>query len=513
VTRILIVDDEEQIHYAFRKILPDEATVLSALSGEEALAKLADGVPDLVIMDVRMAGLTGLATLQKMRERYPRLPIVIMTAYGTMQTAIEAMKLGAFEYLLKPFDIPRMQRVVTEALDSARAQRRGVMAGPPAPLAETSADAILGISAAMQEVYKQIGRVAEKDITVLIRGESGTGKELVARAIFKNSRRASRPFVVVNCAAIPDTLLESELFGYERGAFTGAQARHAGRFEQADGGTIFLDEIGDLPLATQAKLLRVLQEGEVTPLGGGDTRHVDVRVICATNRDLLAMLRAGQFRDDLYYRLNVITIHLPPLRERREDTPVLAAYYVDRFARELGRPVRGLDPSALRAAEAYAWPGNVRELENTLKRAVLLAKGLLLTADDLRLGAEPPVRLEPGPMEERAPEAPTTAGGGSGEIVPDAPGEPADGAPDSGIEGLGWEALLDRALAAVLARRPREKLMPAVERVLITKALERTGGNQVQAARLLGISRNTLRSRMSKYGIRVEAGAGREAGR
>jgi DNA-binding NtrC family response regulator len=244
--KILIVDDEEQIHYAFRKILPEDATVVSALSGEEALAKLAEGAPDLVIMDVRMGGMTGLATLQKMRDRYPRLPIVIMTAYGGMQTAIEAMKLGAFEYLIKPFDIPRMQRVIGEALESARQQRRGVTAGPPAPLPEGGgADAIIGVSPAMQEVYKQIGRVAEKDITVLIRGESGTGKELVARAIYRNSRRAHRPFVVVNCAAIPDTLLESELFGYERGAFTGAQARHPGRFEQADGGTMFLDEIGE----------------------------------------------------------------------------------------------------------------------------------------------------------------------------------------------------------------------------------------------------------------------------
>ncbi len=480
--RILIVDDEEQIHYAFRKILPEDATVVSALSGEEALAKLAEGPPDLVIMDVRMGGMTGLATLQKVRERYPRLPIVIMTAYGTMQTAIEAMKLGAFEYLLKPFDIPRMQRVVNEAIATARAQRRGVAAGPPAPVPESpSADAVIGISAAMQEVYKQIGRVAEKDITVLIRGESGTGKELVARAIYRNSRRASRPFVVVNGAAIPDTLLESELFGYERGAFTGAQARHAGRFEQADGGTIFLDEIGELTAQTQAKLLRVLQEGEVTPLGGGDTRHVDVRVICATNRDLQAMLRAGQFREDLFYRLNVITIQMPPLRDRREDIPVLAAYFLNQYRKELGRHVRGLEAAALRAVEAYPWPGNVRELENTLKRAVLLAKGPLLTVEDLRLGIEPGA-----PPAEPAP----------ADAPPAASSEP--------IESLGWEALLDRALSRAVSTRGREKLMPAVERVLITKALERTAGNQVQAARLLGISRNTLRSRMSKYAIRVE---------
>ncbi|HEX7126952.1 MAG TPA: sigma-54 dependent transcriptional regulator [Thermodesulfobacteriota bacterium] len=480
--KILIVDDEEQIHYAFRKILPEGTTVVSALSGEEALAKLADGPPDLVIMDVRMGGMTGLATLQTMRERYPRLPIVIMTAYGTMQTAIEAMKLGAFEYLLKPFDIPRMQRVIDEALATARAQRRGVAAGPPAAVPDaSSADAIIGVSTAMQEVYKQIGRVAEKDITVLIRGESGTGKELVARAIYRNSRRALRPFVVVNCAAIPDTLLESELFGYERGAFTGAQARHAGRFEQADGGTIFLDEIGELKAQTQAKLLRVLQEGEVTPLGGGDTRRVDVRVLCATNRDLHAMLRAGQFREDLFYRLNVITIEVPPLRERREDIPVLVAYFLDRFQKELGRPVRGLDPAALRAVEAYPWPGNVRELENTLKRAVLLAKGPLLTAEDLRLGVDPGAQApEPAPAE----------------TPPAAAAEP--------LESIGWEALLERALARAVATRGREKLMPAVERVLITKALERTAGNQVQAARLLGISRNTLRSRMSKYAIRVE---------
>ncbi len=491
--KILIVDDEEQIHYAFRKILPEDATVVSALSGEEALAKLAEGPPDLMIMDVRMGGMTGLATLQKVRERYPRLPIVIMTAYGTMQTAIEAMKLGAFEYLLKPFDIPRMQRVITEALETARAQRRGVAAGPPAPVVDgSSADAVIGVSAAMQEVYKQIGRVAEKDVTVLIRGESGTGKELVARAIYRNSRRAARPFVIVNCAAIPDTLLESEIFGYERGAFTGAQGRHAGRFEQADGGTVFLDEIGELSSQTQAKLLRVLQEGEVTPLGGGETRHVDVRVICATNRDLMAMLRSGQFREDLFYRLNVITIQLPPLRDRREDIPVLCAFFLVRFEKELGRHVRGLEPAALRAVETFPWPGNVRELENTLKRAVLLAKGPLLTVQDLRLGVDPAA----APAEPGAADATPAAAGAS-------------------IEALGWEALLDRAITQVVATRGREgsrpsggsgreKLMPAVERILITKALERTAGNQVQAARLLGISRNTLRSRMSRYAIRVE---------
>jgi DNA-binding NtrC family response regulator len=522
--KILIVDDEEQIHYAFRKILPEGVEVVSALSGEEALAKLADGPPDLMIMDVKMAGLSGLATLQKVHERHPRLPVIIMTAYGTMQTAIEAMKLGAFEYLLKPFDIPRMQQVIAQALDSARQARRGVPAGPPPVFEPVGADAIIGISPAMQEIYKQIGRVAEKDITVLIRGESGTGKELVARAIYRNSRRAKRPFVVVNCAAIPDTLLESELFGYERGAFTGATARHAGRFEQADGGTIFLDEIGELKAATQAKLLRVLQEGEVTPLGGGETRNVDVRVICATNRDLQAALRSGSFREDLYYRLNVISIQLPPLRERREDIPVLIAYVLDRFGRELSRQVRGLEPAALQAAEAYEWPGNVRELENALKRAMLLAKGPFLTVDDLRFGA--------GPVVAPAPAGPGVAGEPGG-AAPGRPGGPTAGYPTDRL-GVGapapegaaptlpggrWEALLDRALSEVVASLSREgsrpggssgraKLMPAVERVLITKALERTAGNQVQAARLLGISRNTLRSRMSKYAIRVEPAVG-----
>ncbi|HWP34040.1 MAG TPA: sigma-54 dependent transcriptional regulator, partial [Thermodesulfobacteriota bacterium] len=403
--KILIVDDEEPIHYAFRKILPEGAEVISALSGEEALARLAETQPDLAIMDVRMGGQSGLATLQEIRRRYPRLPVVIMTAYGTMQTAIEAMKLGAFEYLLKPFDIPRMQRVIAQALDSARQSRAAAPGAAAEAVEPVGADVLIGVSPAMQEVYKQIGRVAEKDVTVLIRGESGTGKELVARAIYRHSRRADRPFVIVNCAAIPDSLLESELFGYERGAFTGATGRHAGRFEQADGGTLFLDEIGDLSLATQAKLLRVLQEGEVTRLGGGETRRVDVRVICATNRDLEAALRAGTFREDLYYRLNVITISLPPLRERREDIPLLVAHFLDRFGRELGRPVRGLEPAAMAAAQAYAWPGNVRELENTLKRAVLLAKGPLVTLEDLRLGVEPAA----GPPPAAGPGVPPAA--------------------------------------------------------------------------------------------------------
>jgi two-component system nitrogen regulation response regulator GlnG len=323
---ILIVDDDTQLRQSFDKLLTEEGHIVrTAPTGEAAIAVVRESVPDLVVMDVRLPGITGLETFRAIREIEAKLPVIVMTAFGTTETAIEATKLGAFEYVLKPFEIPDILALIDQALEAGRFMRSRVeMDTVPET---TSADAIIGRSKAMQEVYKAIGRVAPTDATVLIRGESGTGKELVARAIYQHSLRADKPFLVINCVAIPETLLESELFGYEKGAFTGAVSRRVGKIQQAHGGTLFLDEIGDMPFSIQAKILRLLQEKCIERLGGREPIPVDVRIIAATNRDLEAALTGGRFREDLYYRLKVVTLWIPPLRDRLDDIPLLADYF------------------------------------------------------------------------------------------------------------------------------------------------------------------------------------------
>ncbi|MHC4506591.1 MAG: sigma-54-dependent transcriptional regulator, partial [Planctomycetota bacterium] len=368
MSTILIVDDEPNVLASFQKMLATQKhRVMTAARGEAALALVEKKKPDLLVMDIRMPGMDGLTAFRKLRETHPKLPVIIMTGFGTTEAAIEATKLGAFDYHLKPFEPADMLRSIKGALESARLMRRHVRLDPDSEA--PSADAIIGQSEGMRGVYKAIGRVAETDATVLVRGETGTGKELVARAVYQHSRRAEMPLVVVNCVAIPETLLESELFGHEKGAFTGASARRIGKFEQAAGGTIFLDEIGDMPLSIQSKMLRVLQERSLERVGGHNTISVDVRVIAATNRDLEKAIAEGKFRDDLYHRLDVFTIDLPPLRERREDIPRLVAYFLDRFARELGVEKPVLSEPALEALRGYGWPGNVRELEHCIHRA------------------------------------------------------------------------------------------------------------------------------------------------
>jgi len=458
--KILVVDDDADIRRAFRRNLEtDVLKVVEAASGEEAIRQVAVERPDLIIMDIRMGATNGLDTLRKLRSLDPKLMIIMMTAYGTTQTAIEAMKFGAYDYVLKPLDVPKLKTLVEQALHSARAMRQ-LVSYQPLLSKEDYAEGIVGKSAPMQQVFKLIGQVSQSDATVLITGESGTGKELVARAIYHHSKRADQPFLAINCAAIPEQLLESELFGHERGAFTGAHERRIGKFEQCDGGTIFLDEIGDMPLATQAKVLRVLQNGEFQRVGGNQTLKADVRVIAATNRDPEKHVAQKKFREDLYYRLNVVRIHLPALRDRRDDIAVL----VDYFLRKTG--IKRVSPDVLAILQKHDWPGNVRELENAIARAIVVARGETLMPGDL-------------PADVREPRI----------VV--APAEAVD-------------ASLDAAATALFAharKDPKLKIIPAMEREMITRALVETGGNQVQAAKLLGITRATLRKRIAKFGI------------
>jgi DNA-binding NtrC family response regulator len=348
LSTILVIDDDDPLRKSFEKLLIEEGyEVKSAPSGESGLALIRAKVPDLVILDMRLPGMNGLETFQTIHDFEPKLPVIIMTAYGTTETAIEATKMGAFDYILKPFDIPDMLSQIRQALDAGRFMRSPVEMNT-AP-EKSSREALIGRSKSMQDVYKAIGRVSSTDATILLRGESGTGKELVARAIYHHSLRASKPFLIINCVAIPETLLESELFGYEKGAFTGASYRRVGKVEQANRGTLFLDEIGDMPFSIQSKILRLLQEKSIERLGGRETIPVDARIIAATNRDLETALTEGRFREDLYYRLKVVTIWLPPLRERTSDIPLLVDFFLSRYAAEMALTNPGSPKRLLRS--------------------------------------------------------------------------------------------------------------------------------------------------------------------
>src|SRR5215468_6242418 len=383
MSKLLLIDDEADVQYSFQRIFNSpEIELTTASSGEEGLKIIPRLKPDLVIMDVRMGGMTGLETLRRIRQIDSRLLVILMTAYGTTQTAIEAMKLGAYDYLLKPFDVPKLKEIITNALKAANDMRQ-VVSYQPLLETEDYELGIVGRSEPMQQVFKLIGQLAGTDATALITGESGTGKELVARAIYHHGNRSQQAFLAVNCAAIPEQLLESELFGHERGAFTGATLQRIGKFEQCNKGTIFLDEIGDMTPATQTKILRVLQSGTFERVGGNQPIKVDVRIIAATNKPLEEAVAARQFREDLFYRLNVVRIHIPPLRERREDIRLLVNYFLKKFAKEQQSPPKSIAPSAIRALEKYHWPGNVRELENVIRRALVVAKGDAILVSDL----------------------------------------------------------------------------------------------------------------------------------
>jgi nitrogen regulation protein NR(I) len=468
---ILIVDDDQSIRYSLKRVMEGKYAILTASNGEEALNRVKESSPDLTIMDIKMPGRSGIEVLKEIKSIDPKSLVIIMTAYGTTETAIEAMKYGAFDYILKPFPIPQMKGLVEKALALRRLMKEEVIYTPEAP-PEGEEERIVGSSPKMQEIYKMIGQVAPSDVTVLLRGESGTGKELIARAIYHHSLRSNQPFLPVNCAAIPDTLLESELFGHEKGAFTGATSRRIGKLEQCQGGTIFLDEIGDMSLSTQAKLLRVLQEKSFERLGGMETIKVDIRLIVATNKDLEKAISNGRFREDLYYRLNVVSITIPPLKERKEDIPELVSYFLKKFNRDLKKGIVGITPSAMEKTASYGWPGNVRQLENVLKRAMVLCQGEWILEDQLF--------FEKG-WEKR-------------EVEED-------------LSKRNLEDLLD-ALFEEVSKAPATlqdlDMISVLERGLILRALQKTKGNQLKAAELLGIHRSTLRGKMEKYYIKKE---------
>jgi len=466
VSVILVVDDDTGLRLSFAKLLEmDGHTALLAASGEEGIERLQADKPDVVVMDVRMPGMSGLEALSRMKQAEPAVPVIIMTAFGATDTAIEAVNKGAFDYILKPFDIPEMLALIAQALDASRLSRG--QKDPAQGEAEPHVS-LVGQSRAMREVYKAIGRVAATDATVLIQGESGTGKELAAGAIWSYSSRKNRPLVVVNCVAIPEALLESELFGHEKGAFTGAAHRRAGKIEQARGGTVFLDEIGDMPLPIQAKLLRLLQEKQIERLGGKGPIPVDVRIIAATNRDLEAAMAEGRFREDLYYRLQVVRLVLPPLRERKEDIPQLAEHFLGLHSRTMSVPSPGLTPGALAALAEHDWPGNVREFSNVLQKTLIFSRGVAIAEGDVRAA-----------IAGRAPEAAPDTGGSLEEFVRRGV---AAGGPDL------FARLTARFDAAVIA-----------------EALRVTGGNRTQAARLLGLSRPTLLAKIERLGLSVQA--------
>src|SRR6266705_5275886 len=358
--KLLLIDDEADVQYSFRRLFDSpEIELTAASSGEEGLKLIPKVKPDLVLMDVRMGGMNGLETLRRIRETNAKLPVIMMTAYGTTQMAIEAMKLGAYDYLLKPFDVPKLKQIIGAALNAARDMKQ-VVSYQPLLESEDYDLGIVGRSEAMQNVFKLIGQLAGSDATALVTGESGTGKELVARAIYHHGNRSQQAFLAVNCAAIPEQLIESELFGHERGAFTGATLQRIGKFEQCNMGTLFLDEIGDMTPATQTKILRVLQSGTFERVGGNQPLKVDVRIIAATNKPLEQAVAARQFREDLFYRLNVVRVHIPPLRERREDIRLLVNYFLNKFAKDQERSPKPVGPGVIKMLEKYHWPGNVR---------------------------------------------------------------------------------------------------------------------------------------------------------
>lgn len=463
---LLVVDDEPAIQHAFQRAFRGGAIALqSAATAAEALREVERERPDAIVLDVRLPDASGLETLQRIRAVDARIPVILVTGHGTADLAIEAMKEGAWEYLLKPLELPQLRDVIDRAMRSSRLMRTPAGLPEVEPAAATG-DLLVGRCPAMQEVYKAIGRVARQNITALILGESGTGKELVARAIYQHSDRADRAFLAINCGAIPENLLESELFGHEKGAFTGADRRRIGKFEQCHGGTILLDEIGELTPLAQVKVLRLLQEQQFERVGGDETIRTDVRIIAATNLDLEKAAEEGRFRKDLYFRLNGFTLRLPPLRERGNDLDLLIEHYLRRFGMELGRNVTEVTPEAMNVLRGYGWPGNVRELQSALRHALLHSSGSTLLAESL-------------PKQLANPSATSAVS-----------------------EHSEWSGFVNERISAGSTSLYGESV-ERMEREVLVRVLRHTGGNQLQAAKILGITRGSLRNKIRTLGITI----------
>jgi two-component system nitrogen regulation response regulator GlnG len=468
--KLLVVDDEPMICYSFKKVFTrEDVEVLTAGTLAEARQRVQADSPDVIVLDLQLPDGSGLTFFEQIVALDPKRPVIFITAHGTTDTAIEAMKNGAFDYLIKPIDLEKVTSLLERAFDAVRRMR------VPAELPDDpGSDRIIGRSPVMQEMCKTIGRVAAQGVNVLILGESGTGKELVARAIYQHSRRASKPFLAINCAAIPESLVESELFGHEIGTFTGAVKQRIGKFEQCDGGTILLDEIGDMPMSAQSKILRLLQEQKFERVGGNRVLSTDVRILAATNQNLEHLIVEGKFRNDLYYRLKGVTIHVPALRDRKHDIPELAHHFLYTYGRELNLDVRGFAPEVMEKFQAYHWPGNVRELQGVVKQAILRTSGQMILpeflGEDFQHGS---VALASRPA----------------------------------TEGPSSELDLARQIETCLQdgkKNVHARIMQVVERELLTRALRATRGHQAQASELLGINRTTLRSKLRELGISLE---------
>ena len=466
---LLVIDDESGIRFTIQEILSsDDVRVLTAANSSEGLLMVKDESPDVVLLDIRLDGESGLDVFHQIKRINPRSLVIFITGHGTTDTAIEAMKLGAFDYLVKPLDFTQLQQVIEQAFKISWLMNVPTAVDTAENAPETS-DRLIGTGPAMQSICKQIGRIAPQDVNVLILGESGTGKELVARAIYQHSRRSLAPFLAINCAAIPENLLESELFGHERGAFTSAERQRVGKFEQCHKGTIFLDEVGDMPQSTQAKILRLLQEGQFERVGGNETLTVDVRIVAATNQNLESMIDHGKFRRDLYYRLRGVTLSLPALRDRIEDIPELAHYFLFRFNRQLGTSVQSIATETLDRLQRYRWPGNVRQLQSVIREALIGSTGTSLLPEFL-----------PPDLQQDEPELPVSA------------------ADLSLLAQATWQGLADfverdfRDKSVGLYRRALQQF----DGLLVGQAMKLAEGNQLRASEILGISRPTLRSKL-----------------
>jgi two-component system nitrogen regulation response regulator GlnG len=475
MARMLVIDDDELILDSFQLGFSEpNYEVLTSRSAKEGFERFSAADPDVVLLDVRLPDLSGLEAFQQLHERNPRTPIILMTGHGSAATAIEAMRLGAYEYVVKPFDVEAIGELIDGAIETSRMMRTPARLADEKSIDDASADLLVGKCPAMQEVYRSIGRVAAKDVTVLILGESGTGKEVVARAIYNYSPRSSGRFLAINCAAIPEQLLESELFGHEKGSFTGADRKRIGKFELCHEGTLFLDEIGDMTPLMQTKILRVLQDQQFERVGGNETIQTNARMIAATNRNLEQMIADGDFRNDLYYRLNVYTIHLPPLRERGEDLELLVRHFLKRFGRELDKQVTDVSPEAMKFLREYPWPGNIRELQSVVKHILLEATGPLIVPAFI-----------PSFLRDKPAVDSTTA-----TVTPS-------------------DSLTQRTRQRLEAgsMNTYAEIIVQAEREVFGEVLRFTGGNLSLAARRLGISRTTLRAKLAAQGILIERNA------